>query len=941
MMSKSDPPPPPSSSPKESGGLCLLIDTSSYLFRAYHAVADLHTRGGSPTGAIYGVVSMLRKLLRQYPAQFAACVMDTKEKTFRHRLFPKYKANRPPIDPELAAQIAPVGEFVRAMGFAQVAQDGLEADDLIASLVRLIRAQKITVIISSGDKDLTQLVGEGVTMVDSLRDKIYDAEGVREKFGVAPPQIADYLALVGDTSDNIPGVDKVGPKTAAKWLAEFGTLDNLLAHKESISRTAGENLRIAAEKTLPLARQLVKVRGDIPLDVKLSDLIIRPPDADALAELCERYEFNFLSRILEERGVSPPPGGIGKDDIKSSDTTDDDARRRGYLMINKTSQLREWAARARKAGRFAIDTETDSLNAIDANLIGFSLALGAGEAAYVPLAHRPSPPPDESNSGDLIKENGGESPPLPPQIPMETALQIIRPLLESEKVCKVGHNIKFDMHVFANYGIAVAEPFEDSQLLAYAEDAGAANNLDSLARRWLGMETIKFKDVIKEKKNFSEVAISEAAAYAAEDADAAHQLFSALSPRASPRAKKVYEEIDRPLAPALMRMERNGILIDSDSLNALADSFAARMKELEKQAFDSAGEKFNLNSTKQLRELLYDKMKMPPPHKTPKGALSTDESALSRLASDYELPRIILQHRTLAKLSSTYAAKLPKMVNPRTGRVHTNFNQSAVVTGRLASSEPNLQNIPIRTEDGRRIRRAFIAPPKSSLISADYSQIELRLMAHLSGDEGLLSAFADGEDIHRRTAAEIFNVDDHQVDSEKRRFAKTINFGLMYGMSAFGLADSLGVSQAQAKDYIDRYFSRYPGVAEFMEKIRREALARGYVETIFGRRIPVTASGRNAAGRRAAERAAINAPMQGGAADLIKIAMTKAQKWLDDSKLKSKILLQVHDELVLESPNSEVAILRENLPPLMSDVAELRAPLEVNIGVGNNWEEAH
>ena len=940
MMSKSDPPPPPSSSPKESGGLCLLIDTSSYLFRAYHAVADLHTRGGSPTGAIYGVVSMLRKLLRQYPAQFAACVMDTKEKTFRHRLFPKYKANRPPIDPELAAQIAPVGEFVRAMGFAQVAQDGLEADDLIASLVRLIRAQKITVIISSGDKDLTQLVGEGVTMVDSLREKIYDAEGVREKFGVAPPQIADYLALVGDTSDNIPGVDKVGPKTAAKWLAEFGTLDNLLAHKESISRTAGENLRIAAEKTLPLARQLVKVRGDIPLDVKLSDLIIRPPDADALAELCERYEFNFLSRILEERGVSPPPGGIGKDDIKSSDTTDDDARRRGYLMINKTSQLREWAARAQKAGRFAIDTETDSLNAIDANLIGFSLALGAGEAAYVPLAHRP-PPPDESDSGDLIKEIGGESPPLPPQIQMETALQIIRPLLESGKVCKVGHNIKFDMHVFANYGIAVAEPFEDSQLLAYAEDAGAANNLDSLARRWLGMETIKFKDVIKEKKDFSEVAISEAAAYAAEDADAAHQLFSALSPRASQRAKKVYEEIDRPLAPALMRMERNGILIDSDSLNALADSFAVRMRELEKQAFDSAGEEFNLNSTKQLRELLYDKMKMPPPHKTPKGALSTDESALSRLASDYELPGIILQHRTLAKLSSTYAAKLPKMVNPRTGRVHTNFNQSAVVTGRLASSEPNLQNIPIRTEDGRRIRRAFIAPPKSSLISADYSQIELRLMAHLSGDEGLLSAFADGEDIHRRTAAEIFNVDDHQIDSEKRRFAKTINFGLMYGMSAFGLADSLGVSQAQAKDYIDRYFSRYPGVADFMEKIRREALARGYVETIFGRRIPVTASGRNAAGRRAAERAAINAPMQGGAADLIKIAMTKAQKWLDDSKLKSKILLQVHDELVLESPDSEVAILRENLPPLMSDVAELRAPLEVNIGVGNNWEEAH
>ena len=551
------------------------------------------------------------------------------------------------------------------------------------------------------------------------------------------------------------------------------------------------------------------------------------------------------------------------------------------------------------------------------------------------------PPPDESDSGDLIKESRGESSPLPPQIPMETALQIIRPLLESEKVCKVGHNIKFDMHVFANYGIAVAEPFEDSQLLAYAEDAGAANNLDSLARRWLGMETIKFKDVIKEKKNFSEVAISEAAAYAAEDADAAHQLFSALSPRASRRAKKVYEEIDRPLAPALMRMERNGILIDSDSLNALADSFAARMRELERQAFDSAGEEFNLNSTKQLRELLYDKMKMPPPHKTPKGALSTDESALSRLASDYELPRIILQHRTLAKLSSTYAAKLPKMVNPRTGRVHTNFNQSAVVTGRLASSEPNLQNIPIRTEDGRRIRRAFIAPPKSSLISADYSQIELRLMAHLSGDEGLLSAFADGEDIHRRTAAEIFNVDDHQIDSEKRRFAKTINFGLMYGMSAFGLADSLGVSQAQAKDYIDRYFSRYPGVAEFMQKTRREAIARGYVETIFGRRIPVTASGRNAAGRRAAERAAINAPMQGGAADLIKIAMTKAQKWLDDSKLKSKMLLQVHDELVLESPDSEVAILRENLPPLMSDVAELRAPLEVNIGIGNNWEEAH
>ena len=909
----------------------LLVDGSSYLYRAFHAMPDLRTTRGEPTGAIHGVLNMLRRLDSDYQASgvaYKACVFDAKGKTFRDDWYPQYKANRPPMPDDMRRQIEPLHAAIAALGWPLLSVVGVEADDVIGTLAQQAAAQGVEVVVSTGDKDLAQLVGPQVQLVNTMSNEVLDEAGVVAKFGVPAARIVDYLALVGDTVDNVPGVDKVGAKTAVKWLSEYGSLDGVIAGAAGIRGVVGQNLRRALD-FLPLARRLVTVRCDLDLPLALADLAPRPLDRQRLIELFTHYEMrSWLSEASTPSGPAATPAAVSPG---TPDGFPDGAHRAAYETILDQESFDRWLAKIAASALTAVDTETTSLDPFAARIVGISLAVAAGDAAYLPLAHR---------------YPGG-----PEQLPCDEILARLKPWLESARHAKIGQNLKYDQHVLANHGIALAGVRHDTLLQSYVlesgKDGARGHDLGRLAMRHLGLATIPYEALCGKgvkQIGFAQVAIEQAAEYAAEDADLCLRLHDKLYPQivADAGLARVYETIEMPVRDILFRMERTGVLIDSRLLAQQSNEIGKRLLELEAQAHAAAGQPFNVNSPKQLAEILFATLGMPVKKKTPSGAPSTDEEVLSELALDYPLAKILLESRQLAKLKGTYTDKLPKMVNPRTGRVHTSYAQAVAVTGRLASSDPNLQNIPVRTAEGRRIRAAFVAPPGSTIVSADYSQIELRIMAHLSEDPRLLEAFAQGEDVHRATAAEIFGVPPGEVGPDQRRVAKVINFGLIYGMSAFGLARQLDLERGAAQAYIDRYFARYPGVASYMARTREMAKSEGHVETVFGRRLwlPEIRSSQ-AANRQGAERAAINAPMQGSAADLIKTAMIAVQGWLDAEAANTRLLMQVHDELVLEVPDDELSRVRSELPRLMCKVAALRVPLLVDIGVGANWDEAH
>ncbi|MBI3902276.1 MAG: DNA polymerase I [Nitrosomonadales bacterium] len=918
----------------------LLVDGSSYLYRAFHAMAqsDLRSPQGEPTGAIYGVLNMLRKLRADFPADYSACVFDAKGKTFRDDWYPEYKANRPPMPDDLRAQIEPLHEIVSAAGWNILMIDGVEADDVIGTLTQQASQQGVRCIISTGDKDLTQLVNEHVLWVNTMSEEKLGEAGVEAKFGVKPERIVDYLTLVGDTVDNVPGVVKCGPKTAVKWLAEYGTLDNLIAHAAEIKGVVGDNLRAALD-WLPQGRKLVTVKCDVPLDKRYDELIAPPQDTEKMRELLTRFGFKSWLRELDNPQRTPSPKGEGWDGGRNFATSTPSptlplhgggsqeavVSSGHYDSILTDTQLDAWLGKITCADLTSIDTETTGLDSMTAQLVGISFAIVPHAAVYLPLAHN--------------------YPGAPDHLKREHALQKLKPWLESAAHKKLGQNLKYDQHIFANHGIAFAGIAEDTLLQSYVLESHKPHDLENLVMRHLGLKTIPYADVVgkgAKQISFDQVDLDTATKYAAEDADITLQLHQFFAPQLQGRLNEVYRNIELPTREVLFKMERNGVLIDSAMLGRQSHELGLKMNAIEKQAFEAAGQPFNLNSPKQIQEILFDKLQLPVKKKTPSGTPSTDEEVLQELALDYPLPKILLEYRGMAKLKSTYTDKLPQMVNARTGRVHTSYSQAVAVTGRLASSDPNLQNIPVRTPEGRRIREAFIAPPGSCIVSADYSQIELRIMAHLSGDAGLLRAFANGEDIHRATAAEVFGVTLDTVSNEQRRYAKVINFGLIYGMSAYGLASQLGIENSAAKQYIDLYFARYPGVKQYMDSTRSQAREQGYVETVFGRRLWLPEiNGANGMRRQGAERAAINAPMQGTAADLIKLAMIAVQGWLEKEMLATKLIMQVHDELVLEVPEGELALVKEKLRELMCHVAELKVPLEVGLGEGGNWDEAH
>jgi DNA polymerase-1 len=914
---------PPSSSSGSEGGrskLLLLVDGSSYLYRAFHALPDLRSPAGAPTGAIYGVLNMLRRLVSDYKADFLACVFDAKGKTFRDEVYPEYKAHRPPMPDDLAAQIEPLMEAIRALGWPLLVVDGVEADDVIGTLAREASSEGVRTVVSTGDKDLAQLVDDRVTLINTMSNERLDAAGVQAKFGVPPEKIVDYLALVGDAVDNIPGVDKVGPKTAAKWIGEYGTLEGVLAHADEIKGVAGENLRNSRD-WLPKGRQLATVKCDVALPFRVAALAPRERDREKLKQLFAQFGFKSWLKEVSGEGAeeTPAPAALPAPSVAEAP--------RRYETLLTEDDLTGWLARMAAAEEACVDTETTSLDPLAAELVGMSFCVDPGHAAYLALAHR--------------------YPGAPDQLGAARALELLRPWLEDPTRRKVGQNLKYDQHVLANHGVALAGVAHDTLLQSYVLESHARHDMDSLAARHLGLKTITYDEVTgkgAQRIGFEEVSVERATEYSAEDADVTLRLHRVLYPRVAGDAKLryVYESIEMPVREVLFRMERNGVLVDAGLLERQGHELGQKMLELEQKAHAEAGQPFNLNSPKQIGEIFFERLKLPVLKKTATGAPSTDEEVLEKLALDYPLPKTLLEYRALSKLKSTYTDKLPRMVNARTGRVHTNYGQATAVTGRLASNDPNLQNIPVRTAEGRRIREAFVAPPDHAIVSADYSQVELRIMAHVSGDEGLLAAFARGDDIHRATAAEIFGRDPREINPEERRYAKVINFGLIYGMSAFGLAQQLGLERATAQAYIDSYFARYPGVARYMETTRQSAREQGYVETVFGRRLwlPEIRSG-NQGRRSAAERAAINAPMQGTAADLIKLAMIEVQGWIDGERLGTKLVMQVHDELVLEVPETELRRVKETLPRLMSGVATLRVPLVVDVGVGRNWDEAH
>jgi len=894
--------------------LLLLVDGSSYLYRAFHALPDLRTASGQPTGAIKGVVSMLRKLEADYKAEYRAVVFDAKGKTFRDDWYPEYKAHRPPMPDDLVAQIEPLHDCVRAEGWPLLMVEGVEADDVIGTLAREATDQRMDCVISTGDKDLAQLVNRHVRLVNTMSNEVLDEAGVAEKFGVPPDRIVDYLTLVGDAVDNVPGVAKVGPKTAVKWLDQYGSLDAIVEHAAEIGGAVGENLRKHLD-FLPLGRKLVTVACELDLPLHLADLAPRPPDQAKLSELYGRLEFRGWLRNAQAAAPAAP----APDPVKNA--TDN------YEAILDEATFGRWLAMIDAATLTSLDTETTGLDPMQAQLVGISFAVQAGEAAYLPLAHR--------YAG------------VPPQLTFNETLARLKPWLESPQHRKLGQHLKYDRHIFANHGIELRGIEDDTLLESYVLESDKSHDLGNLAERHLGLKSISYDDITgkgAKRISFAEVPIEKAAEYSAEDADLTLRVHEALAPRLAeePQLDKLYRELELPVAEVLFRMERNGVLIDVFSLASQSEELGRKMLALEKEAHQVAGQPFNLSSPKQLGEILFGQLGLPVVKKTPGGAPSTDEEVLEKLAEDFPLPRKILDYRGVAKLKNTYTDKLPLMVNRQTGRVHTSFGQAVAVTGRLSSNDPNLQNIPVRTAEGRRIRSAFVAPPGHAIVSADYSQIELRIMAHLSNDARLLEAFARGEDIHRATAAEVFGVTPLEIGPDQRRAAKAINFGLIYGMSAFGLAKQINVERSAAQAYMDRYFARYPGVARYMEETRALARDKGYVETVFGRRLwlPEIKSG-VVTRRQAAERAAINAPMQGTAADLIKRAMLAVQDWLDGQRLATKLILQVHDELVLEVPDGEISVVREQVPRLMGSVAKLAVPLIVEVGVGPNWDEAH
>jgi DNA polymerase-1 len=916
---------------REQARTLLLVDGSSYLYRAFHALPDLRSRDNLPTGAIYGVINMLRRLRKDYAADYIACVFDAKGKTFRDELYPQYKAHRPAMPDDLAAQIPPLLETIDALGWPLLSVEGVEADDVIATLAGRAEAAGVRTVVSTGDKDLAQLVNPHVTLVNTMSNEVLDEAGVAEKFGVPPALILDYLTLIGDSVDNVPGVDKVGPKTAAKWLIRYGSLEGVMAHAGEIPGVAGENLRRALD-WLPKARELLAVRRDVALREELADLTPRPPDAEKLRSLFERFGFKSWLKELEDCGSRVEDrGGSGQSSVVSGQEKHASLltprSSRNYETILTETQLEAWLAKIEGAELTSLDTETTSLDPMQARLVGLSLAVTPREAAYLPLGHRYQGAPQ--------------------QLERDAALAKLKPWLEDAARPKLGQNLKYDAHVLANHGIALAGIAHDTLLQSYVLESHRSHDLDALAERHLGAKTITYDEVTGKGASripFEQVEVARATEYAAEDADVALQLHRALWPQIEADGKLlyIYRDIEMPLLPVLRDMERRGVLLDIPALEAQGRELADKLVELERRAHGLAGRPFNLNSPKQIQEILFERQGIKPVKKTPGGAPSVDEEVLQSLALDHPLASLLLDYRALAKLKSTYADKLPRMVDPGSGRVHTNYAQAVAVTGRLSSTDPNLQNIPVRTAEGRRIREAFIAPPGSLIVSADYSQIELRIMAHLSGDPGLLRAFAEGQDVHRATAAEVFGVEPEAVSAEQRRYAKVINFGLIYGMSEFGLAAQLGVERTAARAYMDRYFARYPGVAEYMNRTREQARKQGYVETVFGRRLwlPEIASA-SPARRQGAERAAINAPMQGTAADLVKLAMIRVHRWLATERLSSRLVMQVHDELVLEVPEPELARVRSELPWLMSGVASLAVPLVVEVGAGPNWEKAH
>ena len=917
----------------------VLIDGSSYLYRAFHALPPLTNAGGEPTGALFGVVNMLRATLKERP-EYVAFVVDAPGKTFRDELFAEYKANRPSMPDDLRAQVQPMCEVVEALGLPILRVPGVEADDVIGTLALAAAAEGIDVTISTGDKDFAQLVRPGVALVNTMTGSRTDSdEAVMAKFGVRPDQIVDLLALMGDAVDNIIGVEKCGPKTAAKWLGAYDSLDGVIAAAPEIKGKVGDNLRAALDR-LPLNRTLATIRTDLALDVGPDQLALREADVDALRTFYTRYGFGQALKELDggsANGVVPAKSAIARPGsgfvapVAAGAAAGLDpalAEPGRHETILDEAALRAWIARLREAGSFALDTETDSLDALRANLVGISLCCEPGHAAYVPLAH--------------------DYPGAPAQLDRALALDLLRPLLEDPAVRKVGQNGKYDLHVLRRHGVAVAGYADDTLLESFVLDSGRArHDMDSLARRELGYQAVAYADVAgKGAKQipFSQVAIDDATRYAAEDADVTLRLHRVLSARldAEPDLLPVYRDIEMPLVEVLARVEANGVLLDGDELRRQGADLGRRMLDLQQRATGLAGRTFNLDSPKQVCALLYDELKLPALVKTPKGQPSANEEALEAIADLHELPRVILDYRSLAKLRGTYTDKLPEMVNPDTGRLHTSYHQAVAATGRLSSSDPNLQNIPIRTAEGRRIRTAFVAPPGRKIVACDYSQIELRIMAHLSGDAGLVAAFEAGADIHRATAAEVFGVPLEDVSGDQRRSAKAINFGLIYGMSAFGLARNLGISRGEAQDYIALYFSRYPGVRDFMERTRAQAREQGYVETVFGRRLYLEYISRGTQAQRAgAERAAINAPMQGTAADIIKRAMVSVDGWLAGQAGRALMILQVHDELVFECDADFVDELLAEVVSRMTGAAALRVPLVVDSGVGDNWEQAH
>lgn len=905
----------------------VLVDGSSYLFRAYHALPPLMTSKNHPTGAIKGVIAMIRRLDQDFPGSKVVVVFDAKGKTFRHDLYKEYKANRPPMPEDLAVQIEPIHQMVKAMGLPLLIVGGVEADDVIGTLASEATDKGIDVVVSTGDKDMAQLVSDHVTLINTMTDSWMDRDGVKEKFGVSPEQIIDYLALVGDKVDNIPGVNKCGPKTAVKWLQAYDNIDNLLEHSGEIKGKIGEYLREAVD-TLPLSRELATIKMDIELEFGLEDLQEREQKDEELLELFREYELRGWTAELEVKTSDAPEAGDSQTSETASNNTSAPIEKR-YSVITDQGELDEWVTRLKKSELFAFDTETTSLRYMEAEVVGVSFAIEAGEAAYVPFGH------------DYMG--------APEQLERESVLTQLKPLLENPKLKKVGQNLKYDKNVLANHDICLNGIAEDTMLESYVlNSVSSRHNMDSLARAYLGEETITFESIAgkgAKQLTFNQLDLEQAGPYAAEDADITLRLHQVLRPQLAEVGKlqSVYENIDLPLVPVLSRMEQRGTLINASTLRQHSQELAERMAELEKDAHEVAGENFNLASPKQLQAIFYEKMGLPVIKKTPKGAPSTAEPVLQELAHEHELPRLILEHRSLSKLKSTYTDTLPELIHHRTGRVHTSYHQAVTATGRLSSSEPNLQNIPIRSEQGRRIRQAFIAEKGYKLLAADYSQIELRIMAHLSGDKGLLTAFENGEDIHKATAAEVFGVSLDDVSSDQRRSAKAINFGLIYGMSAFGLARQLDVGRKVAQQYIDRYFERYPGVLQYMDNIRKQAHDDGYVETLFGRRLYLPEiNARNKQLQQAAERTAINAPMQGTAADIIKLAMIDVENWLlAEHPDTARMTMQVHDELIIEVKEGAVDEIREGLIKRMSGAAKLAVPLLVEAGVGGNWDQAH